>query len=173
MISTQKTAAVPPPPSPARAIKRERSRITSTSSTTAAPSKATPTRLRNTFNSIRVWAEMLTLVAASTRPMKKPCCKSKPKGSAATIPRTTGATTPIIPASTAGRPARPIASRSTSSPAINMTYRTPRWARWLRVSSRCSSLNTGQCSISNMVGPRISPASNSPSTAGSPARVLR
>ena len=51
---THNRAETPPPPPPIMAMKSERNRITSTSSPTAAPSKATPTRVRNTPNSIMV-----------------------------------------------------------------------------------------------------------------------
>ena len=60
---------VPSPLPVAIATKTESSRITSTSSTTAAPSRAIPSLLRSTPSSSRVWAEMLTLVAVSRRPM--------------------------------------------------------------------------------------------------------
>ncbi len=56
------------------------------SSTTAAPSRLKPTRLRSAPNSIRVRAEILTLVAASASPNKKAAAWLIPKARPANQP---------------------------------------------------------------------------------------
>ena len=144
------------------------------SSKTAAPSRVRPTRVRSTFSSIRVWAEMLTLVADRARPMKSASVWLRPNASAVPKPRIRGTTTPKVPERDAALPELSISARSSSRPASIIKSNTPISAISSITSPRCvSSSNTGQVpNILRKVGPRMMPAINSPNTAGWPSRVL-
>ncbi len=112
------------PPS-ATATNVESSRITKTSSKTAAPNNPKPTRLRSTFISIKVWAEILTLVAPNVSPRKMEFCNVRPYISPATAPNATGKMTPKIPPRADTLVFCFNSSRWSSRPARNIRIKTP------------------------------------------------
>ena len=114
------------PPVPSESARKEDNRrMVRISSITAAPSRPYPTRLRRTFNSISVWAEMETLVAASVIPKKRACCWVRPIRSPKAKAMPSGKTTPRNPEKNEGRRFWFSPSRCSSSPAKNIKNRTP------------------------------------------------
>ena len=163
------------PPLPVtRARDTERMRMTRMSSKTAAPSSASPTRLRSTPNSSSVWAEMLTLVADKARPMNSASENSRPNSMAVPMPRASGRKTPKTPATADTLPAPSSSARCSSSPANSIRRMTPSSASRVMDSERWGvAAKTGQLwSMSSTVGPNSRPASSSPRTEGCPNRLL-
>ena len=80
-----------------RARKMDKDKMTRISSKTAAPNRLTPTWLLSTLSSMRVCAEMLTLVAPKVRPRNIETVLSMPKSLPTPQPRTIGTRTPRKP----------------------------------------------------------------------------
>ena len=153
-----------------------------TSSITAAPRIVVPSRERRAFSSIRVCAEMLTLVAVRIVPMKRPVQRSGcPNHAETAAPAASGKITPPKAAQNATFPTRRISARSVSRPAMNISRMTPSSARSRTEPSSVPAagawtaavtwLKGGQPSTFSTVGPRMSPARISPKTAGWPTRL--
>ena len=159
-----RTSAVLPVP-PCNARKTESKRMMRISSNTAAPSRLKPTRLRRAFSSIKVWAEILTLVAPNVNPRKSAEDCSKPKSNPVLHPNRTGTITPIKPASAATRMFWRISPRCSSNPARNINKSTPNSPSLATVSASSCSMN-GRLSRLMSDGPRRMPTNNSPSTDG-------
>ena len=159
---------------PAAATTTDRTRMPITSSMTAAPRMVDPSRVRSAPSSMSVCAEMLTLVAVRTVPMKTPSQNTgRPNAAAVAMPPKNGNTTPPKADQKATVPTRRISSRSVSRPATNIRRRTPISAR-SRISDEPRSplpAKIGQASRSSSVGPSRRPTRISPNTAGWPMRA--
>ncbi len=132
------TSVNPAPDSePVSAVKIDNPSTTRTSSNTAAPSRPMPTLLRSTPSSIKVCAEMLTLVAESTNPRNTDAIGDMPNSSPAPIPNPSGKITPNVPESAAKRPVFARSLRCSSIPARNISSRTPTSASSWMVTPRC------------------------------------
>jgi hypothetical protein len=102
------------------------------SSNTAAPNNPVPNLLRIIFNSINVWADMLTLVAARINPMKMEVCNFIEKSNPIPVPSINGNITPNVPAKPATLLERIKSEMCRSNPARNIRSKTPISARlWI------------------------------------------
>ncbi|MPN14911.1 hypothetical protein SDC9_162240 [bioreactor metagenome] len=140
--------------------------MTRMSSKTAAPSRASPTRVFNWLSSINTCAEMDTEVAPRVSPKKRPWLKSMPVISPKRRPRPTGKTTPSTPARAATRVFLARSFRCSSRPARNIKSKTPSSPRSAMKLSMCVLLMNERWVRFSSVGPSNKPTSNSPKTEG-------
>src|SRR6266478_3784835 len=157
---------------------RERTIKPRTSSMTAAPRIVEPALERSCRRFSRVCAVIVTLVAVRIVPMKIACGQVKPNLRESRAPPTMGRITPPVAAQKAGATALRIIATSVSRPATNISRTTPTWARTLNTTATATlpgaeaGRNQDRPQIFRSVGPNITPASNSPSTKGSPTRAV-
>src|SRR5687768_3507931 len=133
------------------------------SSSTAAPSTTCDSRSCSRPRSASTRAVMPTDVAVSDAPTTRAGSSGSPSCVATRYPRAKGRTTPTRATVAAAPPTERSRRRSVSSPMWNRRMRTPISA------STCSTGRPGSTSP-RIDGPRRTPASNSPTTAGCPKR---
>ena len=173
MRSVSQTRPQNPPAPVMTAKKMENARMDRISSTTAAPSRLSPTRLRKAPISSRVRADMLTLVAPRATPRSSAALSFMPKSRPAVQPNPTDSSSPPLLASreTLRWPAS--SPRCSSRPAMNIRKSTPSSLRSEMVVPSVLLLMNDRWRILNRDGPSSTPISSSPSTEGWPRRVLR
>jgi len=144
-----------------------------TSSITAAP-RMTEASGDDIFPaSIRVLAEMETLVAVSAPPRKRALFQGRPSAWAAPAPRKNGQMTPDSATRNAVTLASRIRSISVSRPAMNIRTRPPTCAIIRNAFVACPPWKRLRWSRSNAPGPATTPTRSSPKIAGIPKRVQR
>ena len=172
MRAVSHTRPQKPPEPVVTARKIENTRMERISSTTAAPSRLRPTRERSTPNSIRVRAEILTLVAPSDTPSSRAALSFNPNSRPAPQPSPIDSSNPpTLPSRDARRwPAN--SPRCNSRPARNINNSTPSSLRSEMIVPSVELLIKGRPRILSSDGPSSTPTSSSPSTEGWPRRVL-
>ncbi len=139
-----------------------------TSSTTAAPRIRVAPRLELAPSSSSTAAVTPMLVAVSVAPMKSAGSGAMPKALAPSVPSSRGTTIPTSARTAAGRATWRTFSSSVSSPTRNSRTHSPIWARPKRGSP--SAPWPGSSTTPRREGPRSTPATISPTTAGRPQR---
>ena len=153
------------------AARNARTKRPITSSMTAAP-RMTEASGDDIFPaSIRVLAEMETLVAVNAPPRKRALFQGRPRACAAPAPRKNGQMTPDKATRNAVMLASRMRSISVSRPAMNIRTKPPTCAIIRKAFVACPPWKRLRCIRSNAPGPAATPTRSSPRIAGIPKRV--